>query len=338
MSSDAKTQTQELNKTENTKLNPKRRGLGRGLNALFEDNESPLGSEEGGVAAQGVNTQANKDISGPKRQMMGVDQITPNPDQPRDTFKKEPLSELTQSISEHGVLQPLLVRPLEEPGKYEIIAGERRWRAAQEARHHEVPVIVLDLNDEQAYQVSMIENLQRENLDPIEEAKGYQRLVNDYSYTQEKLAQIVGKSRPHIANTLRLLNLPGKVQDLVVNGDLSMGHARALLGAQDPERLAKIVIEDKLSVRQTESLVAEDSGRQSDVSSQKSKKKAPEKDVSTIALEEDLSHVLGLRVNIDSKGKGQNGTLKISYQTLDQLDEVIARLRSSSANSPRLTH
>lgn len=304
--------------------NPKKRGLGRGLNALFEDDESAKPSNDASVG------KAVKEEGGAsKRQMMGIDQIVPNPDQPRGNFKQEPLAELTDSIRQHGVLQPLLVRKSQSgPGLYEIIAGERRWRASQDAQLHDVPVIVLDLDDEQAYQVAMIENLQRENLDPIEEAKGYQKLIDDYKYTQDKLAVAVGKSRPHVANILRLLSLPAEVQDMVVSQDLTMGHARALLGSNDPVGAAKQVVRQGLSVRQTEQMVGEQAGRKPQRKPLTGKSR---KDADTLALEQDLANALGMRVSIDAKnGKG---SIKIAFQDLDQLDEVIDRLRSSGSGA-----
>lgn len=310
-------------------LNPKKRGLGRGLNALFEDDESGFANTNTSVAEAeqtGGAEQQSSAQGGPKRLMIGVDQISPNPDQPRNDFQSEPHDNLSESVREHGVLQPILVRPNKSgygEGKYQIIAGERRWRAAQEAQLHEVPVIVLDLDDEQTFQVAMIENLQRENLNPIDEALGYKKLVEEYDYAHEKLAKIVGKSRPHIANTIRLLNLPEDVQIAVTNGDISMGHARALLGAPNPSELLKTIIKKKLSVRQTEALVADESGRKQERRPRAQKDGG--KDTDTLALERDLSDTLGMRVTINAKG--QSGSLKVDFKDLDQLDDVIARLK-----------
>ncbi|MGH1374971.1 MAG: ParB/RepB/Spo0J family partition protein [Alphaproteobacteria bacterium] len=294
-------------------------GLGRGLNALFDDEEvgSVVSQIEEKVQKEGPSVRA--------RHMVGVEQLAPSKFQPRKKFKEESLQELANSIKEHGVLQPLLVR--ENPDQadhYEIIAGERRWRASQKAQLHEVPVILLELDELEAFKIALIENLQREDLDPIDEALGYQKLLDDYNQTQEELAKAVGKSRPHITNTVRLLTLPEDVQDYVSTGDLSMGHARALITAQDPSALAKQVIAKGLSVRQTEKFAAEKKGT---VQKKRAAKKdaAPEKDTDTIALENDISNALGMRVTIDS-ADGKSGKLAVEFTSLDQLDELLHRL------------
>ena len=291
-------------------LNPKKRGLGRGLEALFENEE-------------GVYPQPDKEGQTPgiHRKIVGVDQLEPGPFQPRQYIDTEVLEELAESISTHGILQPLLVRPKEAfPDTYQIIAGERRWRAAQKAQIHEVPVVIKHLSDVQALEVALIENLQREDLNPLEEAQGYKRLMDEFGHTQEKLASSLGKSRSHIANMVRLMNLPPAVQVFVRQGKLSAGHARALITANDPTELAKTIINQELSVREAEKLVSESS----DSPKRKPKKKQKQKDPNTLALEEEVSGVLGMVVSIDVKGS--KGSLKVNFSTLDQLDEVLHRL------------
>ncbi len=289
---------------------PKKRGLGRGLGALFEDEE-------------GVYPQPGDDghTPGVKRTMMGLDQMEPGTYQPRHDFSEENISELAESIAKHGVLQPLIVRP--KPGFqdiHEIVAGERRWRAAQAAQLHEVPVIIKSLGDEDALEIALIENLQREDLNAIEEARGYQRLMEEFGHTQEVAAKALGKSRSHVANTVRLLTLPRKVADMIRDGRLSAGHARTLIGTDNPEELANIIVSQGLNVREAETLSAEKQGR----TSRTRKEKTP-KDVDTLALESEISAALGMKVTIDVKGKGA-GTFKVDFKSLDQLDEVLHRL------------
>lgn len=294
---------------------PKYRGLGRGLNALFEDEE--------GVYPQ---IDAAGDTPRRAREMIGVEQLHPGKLQPRHVFDDESIGQLAESIQQHGLLQPLLVRV--DPhmdNMYEIIAGERRWRASQKAQLHEVPVIVLDLDDVQALEIALIENLQREDLNPIDEALGYQKLMSDYGHTQEKLAEALGKSRSHIANMVRLLNLPGGVQTMVAESSLSMGHARALITAKDPQALAKQVVQQGLSVRDTEKLVAAASDKPKKAKSGAGKVKPSQKDADTIALEQEVSNSIGMKVNIDS-ANGQSGKLSIEFKTLEQLDEILHRL------------
>ncbi len=293
------------------KADNKKRGLGRGLNALFEDEED-------------VYPQADKDghTPGAARVMAGIDQLEPGAYQPRRQFTAESIDELAESIAIHGVLQPLIVRA--KPGfdgMYEIMAGERRWRAAQKAQLHEVPVIVKDIDDEKALEIGLIENLQREDLNPVEEAQGYKQLMEEFGHTQEKAAAVLGKSRSHVANMVRLLNLPIRVVDMMRDGKLSAGHARTLITADNPEALANLIVSKGLSVREAERMAAEKNGR-----APATKKKAkPQKDVDTLALEEEITNALGMDVSIDVKGEGK-GTLKVSFATLDQLDEVLHRL------------
>jgi len=312
-------------------MDPKSRGLGRGLNALFED-------EEDGFSQGGAEGQGDSQLTGRERQMLGVDQMRPGEGQPRRTFNDDSLQELAESIKQHGVLQPLLVREISEgDGMYEIIAGERRWRAAQKAQLHEVPVILLEISDAEAFEIALIENLQREDLDPIDEATGFQRLMDEYDYTQEKLAESLGKSRSHIANMARLLQLPSSVQAHLSAGKLSIGHARALITVDNAEKLAKEVISKGLSVRETENLVAQAQGRP-----QKSKKagKAEEeplaKDVDTLALEKEVSNIIGMSVSIDSSD-GKTGKVSIAFKTLDQLDDVLQRLSQNAPAGGRLS-
>lgn len=299
-------------------MTPKQRGLGRGLDALFEDEEATF---TGSVEKESAPTSA-------QRKTVGIGQLTPNPDQPRQFFDPKAIQELADSIREHGLLQPILVRPV--PGKsdmFEIIAGERRWRASQKAQLHEVPIIIRDFDDSQALQIGLIENLQRQDLNAIEEARGYQRLMDDFAFSAEDVGKSVSKSRSHVANMVRLLNLPQSVQTMVVNSELTAGHARALIGAQNPALLAQEVTSKGLSVRETEKMAAENAGREIQSREKPNAKRdgGTFKDPNVLALEKDLTAVLGLRVTITDKGQGQ-GSLSIAYNTLDQLDDVMLRL------------
>jgi len=310
---------------ENPIAKKPKRGLGRGLNALFDDDE---------VIADAVDSNddetAQPSVSGRAKQMAGIEFLQPGTLQPRQHFDEDALQQLADSIKVHGLLQPILVRPVPgEEGYYEIIAGERRWRAAQKAQLHQVPIIPLELSDIEALEIALIENLQREDLNAVDEARGYQKLMEDYGHTQEKLAEALGKSRSYIANMVRLLQLPGRVLKFLEEGDLSVGHARALITAKDPEELAKAVVSRGLSVRETEKLAAEtsDAPRKSKSSAQSSAKSSAKskKDVDTLALEDEISNALGMRVSIDTKD-GKQGTLKVEFKDLDQLDEVLHRL------------
>jgi ParB family transcriptional regulator, chromosome partitioning protein len=257
--------------------------------------------------------------SGPAqpRTSLAVGALEPGPFQPRTAMDPEQLKDLTESIRQQGVLQPLLARPHPaKPGQFQIIAGERRWRASQAAGLHEVPVLVRPLSDTEAMAAALVENLQRQDLDPIEEAEGYKRLVGEFGLTQDGLGDLVGKSRSHVANTMRLLQLPSPVRDGVRSGALTAGHARALLAHPDPAAAARIVIARGLNVRQTEALVQRGAQPAAD-----RKPRDPE----TAALERDLSSLLGLKVQITQEGRG--GSLKISYRNLDQLDGLLALLK-----------
>lgn len=286
---------------------PKRKTLGRGLNALFgEQDDSP----ETAAPAAGVKTSDT----------LPVDLLAPSPLQPRSYFNEDALEELTASIREKGILQPLLVRP--DPnasGRYEIIAGERRWRAAQRAQVHDVPVIVRELSDEQVLEVALIENLQRQDLSPVEEGRGYKRLMDEFNHTQEEISGIVGKSRAHVANTLRLLSLPESVQKLIDDGKLAAGQARPLVGLRNAEMLALTIVRKGMSARQAERL-AKGHG--------KTKRTAlrAEKDADTRALEQTLEDATGYNVDISFNGKG--GKVSVAYSSLEQLDDIVRRLSS----------
>lgn len=287
----------------------KRMGLGRGLSALF--GETSGGEEEAQVDRVRLT------------RLVPTDQIHPGRYQPRRKFNEEELSSLVESVRERGVLQPLLVRkePNAVPGttSYEIIAGERRWRAAQLAGLSEVPVLVRSLSDREALEIALIENIQRQDLTPLEEAEGFRRLMDEFTHTQEDLARAVGKSRSHVANMLRLLSLPDAVKQMVQDNILSMGHARALLAAPDPVALAQEVIRLGLNVRQTEQLV-----KQATAENTPNGKPARIKAPDTIALEKEVSTALGVKVTLAPRGP--KGTLQIHYKSLDQLDGVLNRI------------
>ncbi|MEZ5994217.1 MAG: ParB/RepB/Spo0J family partition protein [Hyphomonadaceae bacterium] len=255
---------------------------------------------------------------------IAIDLVQRNPSQPRRHFDENELTDLANSIRSHGVLQPILVRPI-PGGKFEIVAGERRWRAAQRAGLHSIPAVVRELNEVEVLEIAIVENVQRTDLNPIEEAQGFQALIDRFGRTQQEIADAVGKSRPHIANMLRLLALPDDLQEMVRDGRLSSGHARAILTAPDPRALAQRVISDGLNVREVERLaqIAKDEKHGPRVSS--SAPAAESKSADTRALEQSLSNALGLEVSITDKNGA--GEVKVSYKTLDQLDEVIRRLR-----------
>ena len=316
--------------TENRAPNPKKRGLGRGLDALFGDDEAEPEAVSGMTDSAGdIDT-----VSGVQRRTLGVDQLEPNPDQPRRKFDDVSLNELADSISRHGVLQPLLVRPkFDGSDNYEIIAGERRWRACQRAKVHSVPVIIHDLGDEQTLELALIENLQREDLNAMDEALGYKRLMDEFEKTQEQLADALGKSRSHVANMIRMTNLPDGVQAMVRDGKISAGHARTLVKADNPEAVARTIAEKGLSVREAEKLALESgSATPQKKTSQKSGKTSSkdtsagkvQKDSDTKALEEDVANILGLKVDIQMYEN--NGKLTITFDNVDQLDDLLHRL------------
>jgi ParB family chromosome partitioning protein len=289
--------------------------LGRGLSALFGDADAsyqaPLTRVNGGVLTNATGLQK-----------MPVTWLRSGMFQPRRHFDDQALNELADSIRERGILEPLLVRPLAgAKDSFEIIAGERRWRASQIAGLHEVPVMIRDLTDREALEFGIIENVQREDLSPLEEGEGYKRLLEEFGHTQNALAKIVGKSRPHITNMLRLLNLPEGVRQLIAEGKLTTGHARALVPAKNPLALAQEVVRKGLNVRQTETLAKRDQDNP-----EIHKRKVDPQQADVIALERELEKVIGLKVKITTKGK--SGTLALFYTDLDQLDEIISKLRS----------
>jgi ParB family chromosome partitioning protein len=288
----------------------KPRGLGRGLSALLGDSDDDY--------AQLDRLRNQRTVP--------VELLRPGRQQPRHHMDEAALQELAQSLQEKGMLQPILVRRCpDDPHSFEIVAGERRWRAAQLAALHEVPVIVREFNDAETLEIALVENLQRQDLNPLEEAEGYRRLLDEYGHRQEDLARVLGKSRSHVANMVRLLALPLPVRRMLEQGTLTAGHARALLGAEDPEAAARAVVESGLNVRHTEDLVR--GGRPRAPRGQ-----ASPKDANTQALERDLSTVLGLKVEIRFRGHG--GALVLHYQSLEQLDDILHRLNSAGSAAP----
>ena len=297
--------------------NPTKKKLGKGLSAL-------LGSSETAILGGSDQKLASKDPIGKVEQISAIEKIYPGRLQPRQIFSQPEIKELAESIKIHGVLQPILVRKHpENPGSYEIVAGERRWRAAQMAQLHEVPILLRDFSDVQALEIGLVENLQRENLSPLEEAEGYRRLVDDFNHSQDEIAKILGKSRPYVSNLIRLLNLPGPIKDMLRLGDLTAGHARALLNVEDPVDIAKKVISRGLSVRQTE-LLCKTLDRKDGGASRKKSSSVLAKDPNILSLEKDMTNFLGLNVEINFNISG--GDLKINYKTLEQLDGVLHRL------------
>lgn len=299
---------------------PQRRGLGRGLSALLgEINEALPPRPADGAAGAPQGAAASRAPA-----VLPIERIRSNPDQPRRDFAERELNELADSIRQRGIIQPVVVRPdPRHPGDYQLVAGERRWRAAQRARLHEIPVVIRELDDRAVLELAIIENVQRTDLNPVEEASGYAQLIERFAYTQEALAEVVGKSRSHVANTLRLLTLPEQVQGLLRAGRLTAGHARALIGAADPVALAEEVVRKGLTVRQTEALarrVVRPHGRQ------RPQAGAPQKDADTRLLEGDLSAAIGMAVSINHHPNDGGGELRIRYRSLDELDRLCQRL------------
>lgn len=287
----------------------KPRGLGRGLSALMSDVAMASETQEQSPKAPDL--------------YVAVERVQPNPNQPRRSFNEDALSELASSIKEKGIIQPLIVRVMpSDPSKFEIVAGERRWRAAQRAQLHEVPVIVREFTDTEVLEVAIIENIQRADLNAIDEAAGYKQLMDRFSHTQDNLASALGKSRSHIANMLRLLNLPEEVQGYVVEGKLSAGHARTLVGNDDAIALARKIIAEGLSVRDAEKLAK---GAKPSFAKEK-KPRSSEKDPDTIQLEQELSATLRIKVSIDHDSGKESGRISLQYQDLDQLDEILRLL------------
>ncbi|MDB3882020.1 ParB/RepB/Spo0J family partition protein [Amylibacter sp.] len=289
-----------------------RKGLGRGLSALMADIDRDTKITSNTVS----NTSSN---------MLPIEKVIANPNQPRQDFNKEDLEDLTQSIASRGIIQPIIVRVSKENNDlYQIVAGERRWRAAQKAQLHEVPVVVRDFTDEELLEVAIIENVQRSNLNPVEEALAYKALIDNFNYTQEQVATGLGKSRSYIANLLRLLNLPEKVLKYVRVGSLSSGHARTLVGHKQALALANIMIEENMSVREAEIYVKQRLDRKN------LNKKINRKDADTRALEADLFTNIKMKVSIDHKEIKGSGKLIISYKNLDELDKLCSILMDGS--------
>ena len=286
-----------------------KRGLGRGLSALMADIE-PNSKE---VLKTATSTKFDT--------LVPIEKINPNPNQPRRYFAENDLNDLADSIRSKGIIQPLVVRPHpNKNGEFEIVAGERRWRASQIAKIHQIPVVVREFSNEDVLEIAIIENIQRADLNPIEEAAGYRQLMEKFGHTQDQVAQALGKSRPHIANHLRLLVLPNDVQDLVIKGKISSGHARALITSKDPSEIAKFILSRGLSVRQTESLVKKRVGEKPVRLGQKSK------DADTRLLEGDLSAALKMGVSILHRPNQEFGEIKIRYKNLEQLDDLCRHL------------
>ena len=302
-----------------------RQSLGRGLDALFGD------ADKEALVADTAPSDTPVPPPGKDLVYLPISQLFPSPLQPRRVFDQKQIDELAASIKDKGVLQPLLVRMV-GPG-YEIIAGERRWRASQLAQAHQVPVIIRDLDDTEVLEVALVENLQRADLTSLEEAEGYQRLLEEFGHTQEMLAALIGKSRAHIANMIRLLALPDTVRALLDDGSLSVGHARALLGIKDAASLARQIVSQGLSVRQVETLVKAH-GKASRPRKARSGKATVTKDADTRALETRLEAALGLKTDIAFDGKG--GVLSLAYSDLEQLDDLVERLTMNKTSKPKL--
>ena len=308
----------------------KSRGLGRGLSSLMADMsavvETPVPEETKDTPVK-QKTKASKKVAvetGPASNKLRIDQLVRNPDQPRRVFDPKKLEELTESIRLKGVLQPLLVRPIPDPKNnsktiYQIVAGERRWQASLKAGLETVPVLIRELSDQDVLEIGVVENVQRADLNPIEEALAYKALTEQFSRTQDEIAKAIGKSRPHITNMLRLLSLPQLAQDMVQEGKISMGHARAIIAANDPVRLAQIISDKNLSVREAEKLVRQ-------LKQPKTASAAKIKTADNRALETELMQILGLKV--DLRHKGPKGELRVHYSDNDQLDDIIRRLKS----------
>ena len=279
--------------------------LGRGLAALIGD----VGTESSAERPRG-------------QRRAPTTSLRPNARNPRRMFSEDELDELTASLRERGMIQPIVARPVRgAPDAFEIIAGERRWRAAQRAGLHEVPVVIIEATDEESLQLAIIENVQRADLNPLEEAEGYRALVEDYSHTQDDIAKMVGKSRSHVANTLRLLKLAPSIRAYILKGKLDAGHARMLVGQPNAEKLAEEIVARGLNVRQVEEIARQESGRNG---KPPSRKRSAEKNADTLALEKRLSDALGLVVSIEARG--ESGVVSIRYRNLDQLDDLAQRL------------
>lgn len=298
------------------------RGLGRGLSALLGEamSEEPVSGH--------AEARASAGPAGKSVQYIDIASISPHPEQPRRHFDEAALHELSESIAQRGVIQPIIVRE-QGRGHYQLVAGERRWRAAQRARLHQIPAIVRDFTDAETLEVALIENVQRQDLNPVEEAQAYSRLIAQFGHSQEALGKLVGKSRSHVANLMRLLDLPETVLDAVRGGKLSMGHARALIGVENASRIARQVVEKGLSVRQVEKLAQQSKGRggsdgETGGSARRSGSRS-QADADIVALEQHLADIIGMKVTIDHRADG-GGALSLRYSTLDQLDMLCQRL------------
>ena len=288
----------------------KKKGLGKGLAALIGEKES-LGND-----INKPNDVSNQNLR--QSDEIPIEFLHPNKNQPRKLFDEEKIDELSQSIKQKGLILPILVKKIDE-NNYQIIAGERRWRASQKAGLHDVPVIIKNLDDKEILEIALIENMQREDLNPIEEAEGIARLQDEFKYTQEELSNILGKSRPQISNTIRLLKLPQKVKEFVQNKTLSAGHARALVGLEDSYAIAQVAIKKNMNVRQLETYI-------SYVKNKRGKKGNKTKDPNILSLENEITQILGLIIKIDHKNS-EKGKLEIFYNNLEQLDDLIKKLR-----------
>lgn len=310
------------NKEEKGGSSPRKRpsGLGRGLNALFGDAvvEAPV------LATPGTAARAAP-VSGDSVQHVPVGSIRPLPGQPRRHFDEVAIAELADSIALRGLLQPVIVRRSPDGDGYQLVAGERRWRAAQRAGLHQIPALVRELDDAATYEIALVENIQRQDLNAIEEAGAYRRLIDDFGHNQEALAKLVGKSRSHVANLMRLLDLPEAVQALVGDGSLAMGHARALIGADDAEAIARRVVKEGLSVRTVEALVRDGKGGGRKAPLEYKSMDGVGRDPDIVAVERHLSELLGIGVAIQYAGGGK-GALTLKFASLDQLDMICQRL------------
>lgn len=295
----------------------KNKRLGRGLSALLGETDT-----EGYSAPEAQSTRATPPSRDGVR-MIPIELIAPNPDQPRKTITEPELNALAESIGDKGIVQPILVRPVEGGDRFQIVAGERRWRAAQRARLHEVPALVRELTDRETLEIGIVENVQRADLNPVEEAQAYRQLIDRFGHTQEDVAHAVSKSRSHVANMMRLLSLPDPVLAHLAGGQISAGHARAIASAPDPEALCELIIARGLSVRDAEKL-ARDAHKPAAPETKGGAREGAAKDADTRALEADITARLGLAVEIKHGSKG--GELRVQYKTLEQLDDVCRRL------------
>ena len=304
---------------EGAARSPRRpQGLGRGLSALFAETQRDIAVAEEEAGSQSAQS------GGRNIQLIDIASITPHPDQPRRHFDEGALQELADSIGARGVIQPIIVRPA-GVDRYQIVAGERRWRAAQRAQLHRIPAIIRDFDEAETLEIALIENIQREDLNPIEEAQAYKRLIGQFGHSQDQLGRMVGKSRSHVANLMRLLDLPPVVQDLVMMGEIGMGHARALIGTPDCERLAKDIAKKGLSVRETEEVVRAIKGGERRAKRGQSPSEDMNSNADIQALERDLGDLLGMRLAI-AHGQAGRGSVTVHYSTLDQLDMLCQRL------------